>query len=163
MAMRTEGIDKWVRAYLDDVAVVDSREPLLFWEEQFPVPAYAFPRSDVRIDVVHTALHLVRNLPQGTTLSEVVDVFREPDLVHAGGASRRDEEIDRPRVERDVLTPVTEMHVVVDDHRSATTRSRSPASVTLISLGSPATTFTLPPRASTREEQSVAAVTSPAE
>jgi uncharacterized protein (DUF427 family) len=52
MAVRTERIDKWVRAYLDEVAVVDSREPLLFWEERFPVPAYAFPRRDVRTDLL---------------------------------------------------------------------------------------------------------------
>src|SRR6185437_1091888 len=120
-------------------------------------------RSHVRIDVVHAPLQLVRNLPQRTTLGEVVDVLREPDLVHTDGMSRRDERIDRPGVERNVLTRVTEMHVVVDDHSSAATRSRSPASVTLINFGSPSTTFTLPPRASTREEQSVAAFTSPAE
>ena len=52
MAVRTEHIDKWVRAYLDDVVVVDSRQPLLFWEEHFPVPAYAFPRSDVRTELL---------------------------------------------------------------------------------------------------------------
>ena len=52
MAVRTEHIDKWVRAYLDEVTVVDSRHPLLFWEERFPVPAYAFPRSDVRTDLL---------------------------------------------------------------------------------------------------------------
>jgi uncharacterized protein (DUF427 family) len=50
--MRIEGIDKWVRAYLDGVAIVDSRAPLLFWEEHFPVPAYAFPRDDVRTDLL---------------------------------------------------------------------------------------------------------------
>jgi uncharacterized protein (DUF427 family) len=55
MAVRTEPIDKWVRAYLDDVTVVDSRRPLLFWEERFPVPAYAFPRSDVRLDLLTEA------------------------------------------------------------------------------------------------------------
>jgi uncharacterized protein (DUF427 family) len=52
MSVRTEPIDKWVRAYVDDVAVVDSREPLLFWEEDFPVPSYAFARSDVRTDLL---------------------------------------------------------------------------------------------------------------
>ena len=52
MTVRTEGIDKWVRAYLDDVAVVDSRRPLLFWEQHFPVPGYAFPRDDVRTDLL---------------------------------------------------------------------------------------------------------------
>ncbi len=30
MSVRTEVSDKGVRAYVDDVAVVDSREPLLF-------------------------------------------------------------------------------------------------------------------------------------
>lgn len=52
MSVRTESIDKRVRAYVDDVAVVDSRKPLLFWEERFPVPAYAFPRHDVRTDLL---------------------------------------------------------------------------------------------------------------
>lgn len=56
MAVRTEHIDKWVRAYLDDVVVVDSRDPLLFWEESFPVPAYAFPRDDVRTDLLSESL-----------------------------------------------------------------------------------------------------------
>jgi uncharacterized protein (DUF427 family) len=55
MSVRTERSDKWVRAYVDDVAVVDSREPLLFWEEHFPVPAYAFSRSDVRTDLLTEA------------------------------------------------------------------------------------------------------------
>jgi uncharacterized protein (DUF427 family) len=52
MSVRTEPIDKWVRAYVDGVPVVDSREPLLFWEEHFPVPAYAFARRDVRTDLL---------------------------------------------------------------------------------------------------------------
>lgn len=36
MSVRAEVSDKWVRAYVADVAVVDSREALLFWEEHFP-------------------------------------------------------------------------------------------------------------------------------
>ncbi|NPC96647.1 DUF427 domain-containing protein [Nocardioides sp. zg-DK7169] len=56
MTLRTERIDKWVRAYLEDQAVVDSRQPLLFWEPGFPVPGYAFPRSDVRTDLLTPAL-----------------------------------------------------------------------------------------------------------
>jgi uncharacterized protein (DUF427 family) len=55
MAVRTERSDKWVRGYVGDVAVVDSREPLLFWEEEFPVPSYAFARSDVRTDLLSEA------------------------------------------------------------------------------------------------------------
>ncbi len=50
--MQTEVSEKWVRAYVDEVAVVDSREQLLFWEEEFPVPAYAFHRRDVRTDLL---------------------------------------------------------------------------------------------------------------
>ena len=55
MSVRTEFIDKWVRAYVDDVPVVDSRKPLLFWEEHFPVPAYAFSPADVRTDLLSEA------------------------------------------------------------------------------------------------------------
>ena len=55
MPVRTEPIDKWVRAYVDDVAVVDSRAPLLFWEEHFPVPAYAFAPDEVRTDLLSEA------------------------------------------------------------------------------------------------------------
>jgi uncharacterized protein (DUF427 family) len=52
---RTEPIDKWVRAYVGATAVVDSRRPLLFWEESFPVPNYAFATSDVRMDLLRPA------------------------------------------------------------------------------------------------------------
>lgn len=50
--MRTESSEKWVRAFVGDVAVVDSRSPLIFWEERFPVPGYAFARADVREDLL---------------------------------------------------------------------------------------------------------------
>jgi len=50
--VRTELSDKWVRAYVDDMVVVDSREPVLFWEQHFPVPGYAFSRRDVRTDLL---------------------------------------------------------------------------------------------------------------
>ena len=53
--MRTELSDKWVRGYVDDVVVVDSRAPVLFWEDAFPVPAYAFSRDDVRTDLLREA------------------------------------------------------------------------------------------------------------
>lgn len=49
---RTEPMDKRVRAYGDDVLVVDTLGPLLFWEERFPVPSCAFHRRDVRADVL---------------------------------------------------------------------------------------------------------------
>lgn len=47
--MRTEATDKWVRAYVGSTTLVDSHDALLFWEPEFPVPAYAFPRDDVRM------------------------------------------------------------------------------------------------------------------
>ncbi len=52
MPVRTEQSDKWVRAYVGDVAVVDSRQPVLFYEDDFPVPGYAFAREDVRADLL---------------------------------------------------------------------------------------------------------------
>ncbi len=50
--MRTELSERWVRGFVGDVAVVDTRRPLLFWEDAFPVPSYAFDRSDVRTDLL---------------------------------------------------------------------------------------------------------------
>ena len=52
MSVRTKVSDKWVRAYVGATAVVDSRAPLLFYEQTFPVPAYAFVPSDVRTDLL---------------------------------------------------------------------------------------------------------------
>lgn len=50
--MRVEISDKWVRAMVDGTAVVDSRAPMLFWEQKFPVPFYAFDPADVRTDLL---------------------------------------------------------------------------------------------------------------
>lgn len=50
--VRTEPSDKWVRAQVSGTTVVDSRAPLLFWEEDFPVPGYAFAPADVRTDLL---------------------------------------------------------------------------------------------------------------
>src|SRR4051812_106155 len=52
VSVRTEVSERWVRAFVDDVAVVDSRAPVLCWEEHFPVPTYAFARDDVRADLL---------------------------------------------------------------------------------------------------------------
>src|SRR4051794_8614518 len=53
--MRTEASERWVRGFVGDVAVVDSRTPLLFWEDDFPVPNYAFDPADVRQDLLRPA------------------------------------------------------------------------------------------------------------
>ena len=50
--MRTELSSKWVRAYVGETTVVDSREPMLFYEDSFPVPGYAFVEGDVRLDLL---------------------------------------------------------------------------------------------------------------
>lgn len=50
--MRTEPIDKRVRALVGTTVVVDARRPLLFWEDAFPVPGYAFEPDDVRTDLL---------------------------------------------------------------------------------------------------------------
>ena len=52
MTIRTEATDKWVRGYVGDTAIVDTRDALLFWEDRFPVPGYAFPLDDVRTDLL---------------------------------------------------------------------------------------------------------------
>ncbi|SER02620.1 DUF427 domain-containing protein [Microlunatus flavus] len=45
--MRTETVDKRVRARVGGTVVVDARGPLLVWEDHFPIPAYAFESGAV--------------------------------------------------------------------------------------------------------------------
>lgn len=52
MGVRTEPTDKWVRAYVGATLIVDSHDVLLFWDPARPVAAYAFPRADVRTDLL---------------------------------------------------------------------------------------------------------------
>lgn len=47
--------ERWVRGYKRDVAVVDSRHPVLVWEPGVPVPVYAFPREEIRTDLLRPA------------------------------------------------------------------------------------------------------------
>ncbi|WP_435240371.1 DUF427 domain-containing protein [Streptomyces cucumeris] len=47
-----EPSERWVRGTKDGITVVDSRRPLLVWEPGSPVPLYAFPREDVRTDLL---------------------------------------------------------------------------------------------------------------
>ncbi|MFD7443546.1 DUF427 domain-containing protein [Streptomyces sp. NPDC059909] len=44
--------ERWVRGTKGDVTVVDSRRPVLVWEPGRPVPLYAFPAEDVRMDLL---------------------------------------------------------------------------------------------------------------
>ncbi|MFF7448809.1 MULTISPECIES: DUF427 domain-containing protein [unclassified Streptomyces] len=72
--------ERWVRGYKGDVAVVDSRHPVLVWEPDVPVPVYAFPRDEVRTDLLrpagnprtgaHTGSRLFYDLEVGGVLVE---------------------------------------------------------------------------------------------
>ncbi|WP_217241919.1 DUF427 domain-containing protein [Streptomyces sp. AC555_RSS877] len=53
---------RWVRGRKGEVTVVDSRHPVLVWEPDVPVPLYAFPREEVREDLLRPA----KNPPTGT-------------------------------------------------------------------------------------------------
>ncbi|MFI1164377.1 DUF427 domain-containing protein [Streptomyces sp. NPDC020801] len=46
---------RWVRGRRGEVTVVDSRHPVLVWEPAVPVPLYAFPRAEVREDLLRPA------------------------------------------------------------------------------------------------------------
>jgi uncharacterized protein (DUF427 family) len=50
--VRTKQSERWVRGFVGDVVVVDTRRPLLFWEDAFPVPSYAFDPADVRTELL---------------------------------------------------------------------------------------------------------------
>ncbi|MEU3300962.1 DUF427 domain-containing protein [Streptomyces sp. NPDC006678] len=47
-----EPSDRWVRGTKGDVTVVDSHRAVLLWEPGRPVPLYAFPAEDVRMDLL---------------------------------------------------------------------------------------------------------------
>ncbi|MFR0355869.1 DUF427 domain-containing protein [Streptomyces sediminimaris] len=55
--LQWEPSERWVRGVKGDVTVVDSRHPVLVWEPELPVPQYAFPRADVRLDLLRPAKH----------------------------------------------------------------------------------------------------------
>ncbi|OIJ92688.1 DUF427 domain-containing protein [Streptomyces colonosanans] len=63
-----EPSERWVRGRTGDVTVVDSRRPVLVWEPGLPVPLYAFPREDVRADLLRPA----KNAPTGTHTGSTV-------------------------------------------------------------------------------------------
>lgn len=122
---------------------------------------------DVRVEVVGTALQHPGDLPEVLALAEVVDVVAEPDLVDPGPAGLLDvvlSAVGRVGPKRRVVGPA-QMRVVIDDHEGASqhsTSAKSSALVTFSRRGSPATTFTRPPRASTSDAQSLASDASPA-
>lgn len=63
-----EPSERWVRGTKGDVTVVDSRRPILVWEPGRPVPLYAFPEQDVRMDLLHRAVAPPTGRHSGSTL-----------------------------------------------------------------------------------------------
>ncbi len=49
---RWEPSERWLRGWLGDLAVVDSRRPILVWEPGAKVPEYGFPLADVRAELL---------------------------------------------------------------------------------------------------------------
>src|SRR5262249_30905295 len=122
-------------------------------------PALGFDQCiDVHVEVVDATLELVRQRPHRPRLLEVVDVLGEPNLVDAASDCGLDEALHPGHGVVDLLIGVAEVHVVVDDHRlnQRSTSARSSGEVTFRSRGSPSTTLTRPPPASTSDAQSVA-------
>ncbi|MFJ8463596.1 DUF427 domain-containing protein [Streptomyces swartbergensis] len=70
-----EPSERWVRGRKGDVTVVDSRRPVLVWEPHLPVPQYAFPKDDVRTDLLRPA----KNPPTGTHTGSQVFYDLEAD------------------------------------------------------------------------------------
>ncbi|MEV6016992.1 MULTISPECIES: DUF427 domain-containing protein [unclassified Streptomyces] len=82
---------RWVRGRRGEVTVVDSRHPVLVWEPDVPVPLYAFPREDVREDLLrpaknpatatHTGSRIFYDLQlDGELLENAAWTFPAPDL-----------------------------------------------------------------------------------
>ena len=63
-----EPSERWVRGRKGDVTVVDSRRPVLVWEPGVPVPLYAFPREEVRTDLLRPAEHPPTGTHTGSTV-----------------------------------------------------------------------------------------------
>jgi len=55
MTVTTEPSRRWVRGTVGDTTIVDSKHPVLVWEQGRPVPHYAFPRDEVRAELLSEA------------------------------------------------------------------------------------------------------------
>jgi uncharacterized protein (DUF427 family) len=72
-----EPSERWVRGRKGDVTVVDSRHPVLVWEPDMPVPLYAFPREEVRTDLLRPAQHPPLGTHTGSRVFYDLDVAGE--------------------------------------------------------------------------------------
>lgn len=69
-----EPSERWVRGRKGDVTVVDSRRPVLVWEPELPVAQYAFPREDVRTDLLRPAKNPRTGMHTGSRIFYDLDV-----------------------------------------------------------------------------------------
>ncbi|MBL1097378.1 DUF427 domain-containing protein [Streptomyces sp. 205] len=65
-ALVWEPSERWVRGTKGGITVVDSRRPILVWEPGRPVPLYAFPREDVRMDLLRESAPPANPTPGAT-------------------------------------------------------------------------------------------------
>lgn len=69
-----EPSERWVRGTAGDTTVVDSRHPVLVWEPRLPVPQYAFPREEVRTDLLRPAQSPPTGKHTGSTVFHDLEV-----------------------------------------------------------------------------------------
>ena len=75
--LQWEPSERWVRGVKGEVTVVDSRRPVLVWEPDLPVPQYAFPRADVREDLLRPAKNPHTGTHTGSQIFYDLDVGGE--------------------------------------------------------------------------------------
>ncbi|MFC4785944.1 DUF427 domain-containing protein [Nocardioides sp. MAHUQ-72] len=100
--LRVHPVQKWVRATVGDVVVVDSQAPRLVWEPRRIVPSYAVPREDLRAELLPHAPAAdpdgqEQPVPSGSGGPPVLDP-RTPFAVHS-----------TPGTPLTVLTPQAEL------------------------------------------------------
>jgi uncharacterized protein (DUF427 family) len=82
-----EPSQRWVRATIGDVTVVDSHHPVLVWEPGRAVPRYVFPSSELRTDLLEEVPPPAEDLHPGATTwyDLVLGDKRYPHLAWAYG------------------------------------------------------------------------------
>ncbi|MFE0513740.1 DUF427 domain-containing protein [Streptomyces sp. NPDC058964] len=69
---------RWVRGRKGGITVVDSRHPVLVWEPGVPVPLYAFPREEVREELLRPAKNPPAGAHTGSRIFYDLEVDGEP-------------------------------------------------------------------------------------
>jgi uncharacterized protein (DUF427 family) len=69
-----------VRGTIGATAIVDSKHPLLVWQPGFAVPHYAFPREEVRADLLRPAAEPPSQLGAATSYDLFIDDVTRPAI-----------------------------------------------------------------------------------